>query len=226
MDASRILRAHNVTKIFRQGEKELAVLCGITQEFEAGQSYAVTGVSGSGKSTLLHILGGLDEPTSGTVSFLGTVFQHARDRSAVLNKNLGFVFQFHYLVKELSVLENVMLPGLIAGKSRDEAATRAIELLKFLNIEEKSSACPTALSGGEQQRVSIGRAMFNKPQFLIADEPTGNLDAGNAQQSLALLLEGCSAWGMGLIICSHDREVYEKMGVIFQMQQGILVRQK
>ncbi len=226
MNASRILRVDNVTKVFRQGGNDLSVLCGITQDFEAGQSYAVVGVSGSGKSTFLHILGGLDEPTSGSVSFAGTALHNLRDRSKLLNKHLGFVFQFHYLIKELTVLENVMLPGLIAGLSRAEATERAHELLTFLRIEAKSTVNPTALSGGEQQRVSIGRAMFNRPKFLIADEPTGNLDEENAQQALALLQEGCSAWGMGLIVCSHDRSVYEKMGIIFQMQHGILVRQK
>jgi lipoprotein-releasing system ATP-binding protein len=226
MEGAQSLFAKNITKKFHQGTKDFEVLRGITQEFKRGDSYAVVGVSGSGKSTFMHIIGGLDRPSSGDVALLGHSLYKNSQRSDLLNRYIGFVFQFHYLVKELSVLENVMLPGLIAGMPRYDAASRAMELLDFLGMTFKAHSYPTALSGGEQQRVSIVRAMFNKPAFLIADEPTGNLDEGNADQAVKLLLEGCNAWNMALIVCSHDRHVYEQMGTVLRMHQGILAQEK
>lgn len=226
MEGHKTLVAKNISKIFSQGGKKLEVLRGITQEFERGRSYGVVGVSGSGKSTFMHILGGLDLPTAGQVFLFGTPLLANTQRSVLLNRYLGFVFQFHYLVKELTVLENVMLPGLIAGMPRMEALVRARDLLDFLGMAAKAEAYPAALSGGEQQRVSIVRAMFNKPAFLIADEPTGNLDEGNAVQAVKLLLDGCKAWDMSLILCSHDKHVYEQMETVFRMQQGILTKEK
>lgn len=226
MDTSKLLQAKNIQKIFLQGGKELEVLRGITQEFHQGSSYAIVGVSGSGKSTFMHILGGLDYPSQGDVTLFGQSLFKNSPRNQVLNRSLGFVFQFHYLIKEISVLENVMLPGLIAGMAPHHAANRAYELLEFLSMKEKAHEYPVVLSGGEQQRVSIVRAMFNRPAFLIADEPTGNLDEGNVELALKLLLDGCKEWNMGLIVCSHDRHVYEQMGSILRMQHGVLVQEK
>lgn len=226
MDSAQSLVAKNIIKEFKQGDKSLEVLKGICQTFERGQSYAIVGVSGSGKSTFMHILGGLDQPTSGEVSLFGTRLHKNGQLSKVLNTHLGFVFQFHYLIKELTVLQNVMLPGLIAGVAAGEALARAQELLAYLGMTEKADVYPVSLSGGEQQRVSIIRAMFNRPAFLIADEPTGNLDEGNAAQALTLLLDGCKTWNMGLILCSHDRQVYDKMGTVLRMHQGVLVTEK
>ncbi len=226
MDSSQSLVAKNITKVFRQGGKNLDVLNGISQTFERGKSYAIVGVSGSGKSTFMHILGGLDHPSSGEVLLFGNHLHKNAHRSMMLNTYLGFVFQFHYLVKELTVLENVMLPGLIAGMAQLETLARARELLDFLGMSAKADVYPVALSGGEQQRVSIVRAMFNRPAFLIADEPTGNLDEGNAAQAIKLLLDGCKAWNMGLILCSHDRHIYDQMGSIFRMHQGVLAIEK
>jgi lipoprotein-releasing system ATP-binding protein len=226
MKANQMLSAKNIKKVFHQGSERIEVLRDISQEFERGESYAIVGVSGSGKSTFMHIIGGLDHPTQGDVQLFGQSLYKNSHRSSVLNLYLGFVFQFHYLVKELSVLENVMLPGLIAGMGRKEAALRATELLEFVNMADKAAASPATLSGGEQQRVSIVRAMFNKPAFLIADEPTGNLDEGNATQAVKLLLEGCKTWNMGLVLCSHDRQVYDQMNIVLRMQHGVLTREK
>ncbi len=226
MEGAQSLIAKNITKKFHQGSKDFEVLRGITQEFKQGHSYAIVGVSGSGKSTFMHIIGGLDKPSSGDVALFGHSLYKNPQRSDVLNRYIGFVFQFHYLVKELSILENVILPGLIAGMPRHEAVSRAMELLDFLGMIAKAPSYPTELSGGEQQRVSIVRAMFNKPAFLIADEPTGNLDEGNAGQAVNLLLEGCRAWNMALIVCSHDRYVYEQMETVLRMQQGVLAQEK
>lgn len=232
MEGLQTLSTVNVRKKFYQGGKELEVLSGISQTFERGKSYGIVGVSGSGKSTFMHILGGLDAPTSGQVRLFGQplhsnyIGAKKTAQHLLRNEHLGFVFQFHYLVKELSVIENVMLPGLIGGMSRMDALVRAHDLLDFVGLGDKADGYPVALSGGEQQRVSIIRAMFNKPAFLIADEPTGNLDEGNAELAVKLLLDGCKLWEMGLILCSHDRHVYERMDRVLRMQHGVLSIEK
>jgi ABC-type lipoprotein export system ATPase subunit len=213
---TKILQAKDLNKTFIQAEKSLKVLNGITQNFEKGKAYAITGASGSGKSTLLHILGGLDTPTSGTVLYNNQNVTNLRAQK------FGFVFQFHYLINELTVLENLMVMGLIAGKSKPSAIKKATELLKHVGLESKAHAFPFELSGGEQQRVSILRAICNKPEFLLADEPTGNLDAGNAKLILDFLLQCKNEWGMGIIICSHDKNIYSHMEQIFELKNGIL----
>ena len=139
-----------------------------------------------------------------------------------LNKELGFVFQFHYLIKELSVLENIMLPGLIKGDSKISCKKRAKKLLKQVGLTGKIDSYPTELSGGEQQRVSILRAVFNKPAFLLADEPTGDLDADNAAKIVDLLKSCQKEFGTGLIICSHDHSVYNQMETVLRLHDGLL----
>jgi len=217
----------DIHKSFVQGEKELKVLRGVNAEFEKGKTYAIVGVSGSGKSTLMHLLGGLDTPTSGTV-FCDDQdlfkFKQAR-KDKFLNQELGFVFQFHYLIKELSVLENIILMGLINGKSRKECEKRGQELLRKTGLIDKINSYPTQLSGGQLQRVAILRAIFNKPSFLLADEPTGDLDAANASVIIDLLLNAQKEWGMGVIICSHDKAVYGRMKMILILHDGVLVRE-
>ncbi len=222
------LTASDVYKSYCQGEKKIHVLCGITATFEQGKSYAITGVSGSGKSTLIHILGGLDEPSSGHVLYNDhNIFKfRASQKNFFHNGTIGFVFQFHYLIKELSVLENVMIMGMIRGERRDVCKKRAFSLLDRCGIGHKTDAYPTQLSGGQQQRVAIARAMFNKPAFLLADEPTGNLDEETAKQITSLFFEGQKEWGMGIILCSHDSEVYGKMETVYRLHDGILVEKK
>ena len=217
------LISKDLFKSFLQGNKELKVLNGINYEFEKGRSYAITGASGSGKSTLMHLLGGLDDPDSGSVAFDGhDIFKFVqKEKELFLNSHLGFVFQFHYLIKELSVLQNIILPGLISGKSRRDCIKIAGELLNSVDLEDKIDSYPTELSGGQLQRVSILRAIFNKPSFLLADEPTGDLDANNAKIITDLLLNCQKEWGMGLIICSHDKAVYEKMDEVIILKNGI-----
>ncbi len=218
------LISKDLFKSFFQGDKELKVLNGINYEFEKGRSYAIIGASGSGKSTLMHLLGGLDNPDSGSVYFgKHDIFEfEQKEKESFLNNNLGFVFQFHYLIKELSVLQNIILPGLISGKSKSYCTKKAKTLLKKLDLEDKINSYPTELSGGQLQRVSILRAIFNKPSFLLADEPTGDLDANNARIITDLLLSCQKEWGMGLIICSHDKAVYERMGKIVTLKNGAL----
>ena len=216
----------NVTKKFTQGGKSIEVLRGIDATFKQGSTYAITGVSGSGKSTLLQLLGGLDKPTSGEVFFDQQPLSRMHNKTSYLNTKLGFVFQFHYLIKELSVVENVMLAGLIRGDSRSEAQVRALELLELVGVAEKADMFPMKLSGGELQRVAIARALFNRPAFLVADEPTASLDSGNAELIIALFLRFQREWGMGLIICTHDDAVYTQMETVLHLHQGVLVVEK
>lgn len=226
MDNHLSLRAIDVCKSFEQGGARLNVLSGVNVAFEPGKTYAITGVSGSGKSTLLHILGGLDTPSRGTVLLQGQdlVGCSAEEKNILLNKQLGFVFQFHYLVKELSVVENIILPGLISGESRECACQRACYLLDMMGLRSKENVHPMMLSGGEQQRVAIARALFNKPTFLLADEPTGSLDAENACAVMDLFFQAQKEWGMAIILCSHDRAMFERMEVVYTLDHGELLR--
>jgi len=214
----------DVRKDFNQGGKIQQVLRGITATFINDHAYAITGVSGSGKSTFLHLLGGLDVPTSGAVFFNDKNLAQLKptEKNILLNRSLGFVFQFHYLIKELPVLENVMLPGLVAGNTRVACRQRARELLAMMDVENKLHAYPTTLSGGEQQRVAIARALFNKPAFLLADEPTGNLDADNALGVIDLFFRAKAEWGMTIILCSHDPAGYERMETVYHLHEGII----
>jgi lipoprotein-releasing system ATP-binding protein len=218
------LVAHHVYKDFLQGGKLLRVLRGISIDFSQNQTYAITGVSGSGKSTLLHLLGGLDEPTSGTILINNSPLNNisSKQKTKILNSYFGFVFQFHYLIKELTALENIILPGLARGTGKKACKSHARMLLESMGLTSKEDAYPDQLSGGEQQRVSIARALFNKPAFLLADEPTGNLDAENAQQVVNLLLKAHQEWGMGIILCSHDPHVYKQMQTIYSLHEGVL----
>lgn len=223
MSISKI-QAKKLSKDFVQGGKKLNVLQNIDVEFVQGKTYAITGASGSGKSTLLHLLGGLDIPSAGHVLFDSLNLQKIRGakKEQFLNKSIGFVFQFHYLINELTVLENIMLMGLIQGKPRNEDAKHAKELLEYVSLTDKANCYPFTLSGGEQQRVSILRAIFNKPKFILADEPTGNLDANHAEHIVELLKRYQKDWNAGIILCSHDKAVYGAMENVFQLDDGKL----
>lgn len=222
------LESRKIYKNFFQGDKTLEVLKGIDVTFDQNKSYAIIGVSGSGKSTLLHILGGLDNPSSGEILFNEkNIFKfYSSEKENFLNRHLGFIFQFHYLIKELSILENIMLMGLIKGDDKNECKKRAEILLNHVGLEDKAKSYPTQLSGGQLQRVSVLRAIFNKPDFLLADEPTGDLDSDNASLIVNLLLQCKKEWGMGIIICSHDIAVYDKMENIFRLHNGVLEHKK
>ena len=216
---SLVLKA--VKKTYGLTSKTVTVFENISCTFEQGKTYAIRGVSGSGKSTLLHLLGGLDAPCAGAVLLNEqsiTSFDPVQ-----LSKAIGFVFQAHYLVNELPVIENIMLPGLVQGMSLAACQERAQELLGLIGLADKAQALPPELSGGQQQRVSLARALFNKPAFLLADEPTGNLDVDNAQLVVDLLLNAHKTWGMGVIICSHDAAVYSRMDTVFLLDHGALV---
>ena len=211
-------------KSFVQAGSTLHVLHGVNIRFDQGTTYAIVGVSGSGKSTFMHVVGGLDRPDHGAVLFDGQDIYNLSQskKESLLNQSFGFIFQFHYLIKELNVLENVILRGLINGLSKTECIATAQELLEYVGLSDKMYSYPTELSGGQQQRVSIVRAIFNKPAFLIADEPTGDLDSANALLIVDLLEQCRKNWGMGLIICSHDSSVYNKMDKVFRLHNGLL----
>ncbi len=222
------IKTENLHKNFFQGKKSLHVLSGIEVEFHKATSYAIIGASGCGKSTLMHILGGLDTPTSGTVFYdKKNLFKFkSLEKEKTLNKDIGFVFQFHYLIKELSVIDNISLMGLIKGDSRKDCEKRAKFLLNEVGLIDKVNSYPTELSGGQLQRVAILRAIFNKPSFLLADEPTGDLDSQNALDVISLLEKCKDDWGMGIVMCSHDSNVYNKMDQVLLLDQGLLHKQK
>lgn len=218
------LVAQGISKWFIQGGKELTVLNDVSVTFAQGATYGIKGVSGSGKSTMLHILAGLDAPSKGAVLLDAVAFSDMSDAHLmrVRNEQLGLVFQQPYLIKELSVIENIMMPQLIGGTTYEEAHMYATSLLQRVGLHEKSEALPSSLSGGQQQRIAIMRALSNKPLFLLADEPTGNLDEKTGAQIVDFLLECHAEWGMGMIISSHDPYLAQKMGTVYTLHDGRL----
>ncbi|MCX5922913.1 MAG: ABC transporter ATP-binding protein [Candidatus Dependentiae bacterium] len=218
------LAARDLKKTFLQGDSTIEVLKEITASFERNHTYAITGPSGSGKSTLMHLLAGLDKPTHGTVLFEGKDVARLSTphRKEFLNKSVGLVFQLPYLIRELSVIENVMLKDMIAGNYQEESKDTAHTLLKKMGLHHKAAHSPFSLSGGEQQRIAIARAIFNKPKFLLADEPTGNLDVKTGKLIVELLVACQEEWQMGIIVSSHDAYVAERMTTVLHLENGLL----
>jgi ABC-type lipoprotein export system ATPase subunit len=218
------IAVRNLIKQFDAPTGVLTVLNDISCTFEQGGTYAITGRSGSGKSTLLHLLGGLDMPTTGTVFWdnrdVQTLTVHEKEQ--LLQNSFGLVFQLPYLIGELTVEQNIMLKGLIAGGDTTQQRARAQELLAFAELTDKAQALPATLSGGQQQRVAVLRALFNKPAFVILDEPTGNLDEASGEAILDLLLDAQRTLGMGIIISSHDPKVVERMQIVYTLHEGHL----
>lgn len=203
---------------------DVEVLHDITTSFEQTDTYAIQGVSGSGKSTLLHLLAGIDTPTSGNVFFNEQDINSfsSQQKQDFLNKKIGLIFQEPCLLQELTVLENVMLKGLIARQDYAACKQEGKDLLAYVGLVEKMNAYPAELSGGQQQRVSIVRALFNKPVFIIADEPTGNLDRDNADLVTALLISMHDNFGTGLIVSTHDNVVAQQMDTHYILEAGTL----
>lgn len=223
-----VLATQQISKCFLQGEQEIMVLDGIDAVFHQEKTYAITGISGSGKSTFMHIIAGLDSPTKGSVLFNTKALEDfsSDELSYFLNTHIGLLFQNSYLLKELLVIENVILPGLIKGESKKNCEQRAEFLLDKVGLTSKIFSKPGELSGGQQQRVALARALFNEPAFLIADEPTSNLDIITGQAMIDLLITCHKEWGMGLIISSHDEYVTERMDEVYSLEQGKLIQQR
>lgn len=218
-----ILRAKDIKKRYSMVRRQaLEVLKGITIDIAAGETIAVIGPSGAGKSTLLHILGGLDRPEEGEVYYGNEeIFSFSDDRLARFrSREIGFIFQFHHLLPEFNALENVLMPGLILGKSFSQSERRAEELLDLVGLSERLSHFPSELSGGEQQRVAVARALLNDPQILFADEPSGNLDRSGGEQLHDLLWKLNEEIGITLFIVTHNMELAGKADRIIRLIDG------
>ncbi len=222
--SNAVLIAKDIYKSFGAGENRLDVLRGANLSLNAGEMVALVGPSGSGKSTLLQIIGLLDKADKGDLTIAGeTVLATSDDqRTGLRNKCIGFVYQFHHLLPEFSALENVSLPQMIAGKSPRDAATRSKELLTKVGLDKRLTHRPSELSGGEQQRVAIARALANKPQLLIADEPTGNLDRGNSMMVFNVLREVCVNEQVAILMATHNLELAEQLNRVIEMKDGII----
>jgi len=219
-----LIEIRDLHKRFEIGEATIDVLEGIDLALDAGDRVAIVGQSGVGKSTLLHILGTLDHPTSGTVRFEGQdVFACTPAELARLrNRFLGFVFQFHHLLPEFSALENVMMPGLIQGRGRDEMRERASRFLGEVALSERLDQSVGKLSGGERQRVAVARALVLEPPVVLADEPTGNLDPATGEHVADLLFEMNRSHGTTLIVVTHSARMAEKLGRTLVLREGRL----
>lgn len=222
-----MLEVKNLSKSYGRGERELPVLKDINLGINKGEFLAIEGPSGAGKSTLLHILGGLDRPTQGEVVFEGrNVYAGGEsERAAYRNRKVGFVFQFYHLLPELDVLENISLPGFLRSWwARKKAITYARELAARVGLSERLKHRPNELSGGEQQRVAICRALINKPRLLLCDEPTGNLDSENGENILALLQELNQREQLTLAMVTHDKDIARRAGRVVYLKDGILLK--
>lgn len=220
-----LLEARGLHKTYGRGPGSLHVLRGIDLEVEEGDVVTVIGPSGAGKSTLLHILGGLDRPTKGRVIFDGVdLFGRSdRDLARVRNESVGFVFQFHHLLPEFTAVENVLLPALIAGEPRAQAAEKAAKLLAAVGLAERLTHRPGELSAGEKQRVAVARALANRPRIVLADEPSGNLDRATGDMLYALIMRLREEYRATFIIVTHDETLEQKATTVLRLLDGKIV---
>ena len=220
-----IIQVRDLVKIYQVEAHQVTALQGVSMEIKPGQIIGVTGRSGSGKSTLLHVLGALDRPTSGQVFLGGADVAKMADQQASLFRcrMVGFVFQMNNLLPEFSAIENVMMPGLIAGSRTNEVRDRAATLLASVHMSHREKHRPGELSGGEQQRVAIARALVMAPPLLLADEPTGNLDKKNGELVQELLLNLCHSRGVTMLLVTHDLNLAESLPYQLVMEDGRIV---
>jgi lipoprotein-releasing system ATP-binding protein len=216
------LSLREIKRTFIQGDRRLEVLRGVSLDLRPGEIVALVGQSGSGKSTLLHIAGLLERPDEGDIIVDGKSAGAAgdRERTALRRRFLGFVYQYHHLLPEFSAIENVMLPQMLNGRSRGQARSRAAELLAMVQLKDRSDHRPGRLSGGEQQRVAIARAVANAPRVLLADEPTGNLDAATADTVFRQLLSLVRDTGMAALVATHNPDLAARMDRTVTLKDG------
>ncbi len=216
-----MLVAEKITKSYG----ELKVLKGVDLQVADGEIVCIVGSSGAGKSTLLHILGTLDQADSGTMFIGGQRVDNLKSKTMARfrNQHLGFVFQFHHLLPEFSALENVSIPGWIAGRKKKEVEQRAEELLELLGLKDRLQHKPGALSGGEQQRVAVARALINQPEIVFADEPTGNLDSTNARELHNLFIRLKKEFGQTFLIVTHNEELAGMSDRVIHMKDGLIL---
>ena len=223
-----VLEAIEVKKHFFDAHRVLEVLKGVNLCVQKGESIAIAGVSGAGKSTLLHLLGALDRPTAGTIILAGHNYNDLKDKelAQIRNRRVGFIFQFHHLLAEFSALENVMIPSLINGSPREEVTKRAKLLLEEVGLGERLNHRPAKLSGGEQQRVAMTRALVNDPDIVLVDEPTGDLDLSTGAEMINLIWAHTVERGKSLVIVTHDPEIASKAHRIYRLHNGVLSDEK
>jgi len=225
MNNPNILECRQLTKRYTQGELDVEVLKGVDLTVGVGERVAIMGASGSGKSTLLHLLGGLEKPSGGQVVLDNVDISkiNASKLARLRNRALGFIYQSHHLLGEFTVLENVAMPQLIAGKTVKEARHNAEELIKRVGLGHRIEHKPGELSGGERQRAAVARALINKPALVLADEPTGNLDSKTAHQVYELMLELNQEMNVSFLVVTHDHELASRIGKALHMEDGVIV---
>jgi lipoprotein-releasing system ATP-binding protein len=222
---SKLLDVRDLHKSYPSGDERLEILLGLSLSVDAGEMIGITGVSGSGKSTLLHLIGGMDRPDHGSIRILDRELTglEPQELSSFRNKTIGFVFQFHHLLPEFTALENVMMPRLLRGIAPEEAAESAHTLLGDVGLDARSHHRPGELSGGEQQRVALARALAGRPQLLLADEPTGNVDPETGQAIGALLQMLHAKHGLTSIIVTHNDRLARICSRVFRLEKGKLI---